>query len=163
MNPASLARPASDSIVRTPAGLRTRLHALEAIEITMIGLGITAVMGAVVAPQQITAIGPWGFLLELVSVGVLLTLGPLLAWSLYTGFVVITCPALVLDLGLWLAASALTSGFAILFFTAFDLNRLLVAALLYRGEAPVAYAWSYGSKRRRREWLRARRAITITQ
>lgn len=37
------------------------------------------------------------------------------------------------------------------------LEALEIMTLGIKGEAPVAYAWSYGSKRRRGEWFRVQR------
>ena len=63
-----------------------------------------------------------------------------------------------MDIGLWVIASLATGSYTFWAWTILDINRLLMAKLFYRGEAPVEYAWSVRSKQIRKLWERAQKA-----
>jgi len=61
-----------------------------------------------------------------------------------------------LDVAMWIIASLVTATFTFWCWSVLDINRLILSKLFYRGEAPVEFAWSATSKRRRKEWESAR-------
>jgi hypothetical protein len=59
---------------------------------------------------------------------------------------------------IWVLASLATGSYTFWAWTILDINRFLISRLLYRGEAPVEFAWSESSKQRRKVWEQARKA-----
>lgn len=98
------------------------------------------------------------------GLSVITTLAPMAAlflWGVYLLYIRLArAGGAVVDVGLWLLMATITSSFTFWCWTVLDINRLMMAKLFYRGEAPVEYAWSARSKRRRREWEQARKAAT---
>jgi len=89
----------------------------------------------------------------------LVPLAALFLWGVYLLYIRLArAGGGVVDVGLWILMAAISSSFTFWCWTVLDINRLMMAKLFYRGEAPVEYAWSIGSKRRRREWEQARKA-----
>jgi hypothetical protein len=88
-----------------------------------------------------------------------LTEGILLgSWVVYNVYIRIArAGGRIVDIGLWILASVLTSSYTFWAWTILDINRLLVAKLFYRGEAPVEYAWSITSKQVRKLWEQAQK------
>jgi hypothetical protein len=60
--------------------------------------------------------------------------------------------------GLWIIAAMLTASYTFWAWTILDVNRWLMQKLVYRGAAPVEYAWSARSKQIRKAWEQARKA-----
>ena len=83
------------------------------------------------------------------------------SWAVYNIYIRIARAAgQRVDIALWMIASAFTGSLTFWVWTILDINRLLVAWLFYRGEAPVEYAWSVRSKRARKVWDQAQRSTS---
>jgi hypothetical protein len=133
--------------------LRTRIIVIEAIELAVLGFGLWGLLALIPGNPSTPA------LLDLMFYFVL-TEGILLgSWVLYNVYIRIArAGGRIVDIGLWILASVLTSSYTFWAWTILDINRLLVAKLLYRGEAPVEYAWSITSKQVRKLWEQAQKA-----
>ena len=62
------------------------------------------------------------------------------------------------DYGLWGIYAVLTGSSTLRCWAILDVNRAVVAKLLYRGQTPVEYAISWRSKLRRKLWEQAQKA-----
>ena len=143
--------------------LRSNLTALEAVELPLLIAGLCApiliwytIDMARVAPniQEALTTAVWS-----VFFGLAAMLAGLALWGVYLLYIRIARwggPAV--DVGLWLICSLATATFTFWCWTVLDINRWIIAKLLYRGEAPVEFAWSAPSKRRRKDWEAARKA-----
>jgi hypothetical protein len=138
--------------------IRRNLYAIEALELgglaALGGLAIGLLAGTPVKPNEVNQF--WS------GLGVITTLVPMAAlflWGVYLLYIRLArAGGGVVDVGLWILMAAITSSFTFWCWTVLDINRFIIAKLFYRGEAPVEYAWSARSKRRRREWAQAKKA-----
>jgi hypothetical protein len=62
------------------------------------------------------------------------------------------------DVRLRIFFAAITTTYTLWAWILLDINRLILAKLLYRGAAPVEYAWSWRSKQRRKLWEQGQKA-----
>jgi hypothetical protein len=132
--------------------LQSKLTILEALELAFLTFGIWF-LGALVdlSDQSVNVIELFTLLLtfEIVVLG---------SWILYNIYIRIArAGGRTVDIGLWIIASALTASYTFWAWTILDINRFIVAKLLYRGVAPVEYAWSIQSKQARKFWEQARK------
>lgn len=84
------------------------------------------------------------------------------SWAIYLAYIRLTrgwYPRVDIRVNILLAA--LTGTYTLWTWIALDINRFILAKLLYCGDAPVEYAWSPRSKQARKEWEQAKRANTI--
>ena len=80
-------------------------------------------------------------------------------WGLYLGYIRLSrAGGWFADLGVWWIVHALTAGVSAVLALLLDANRFILKLIFYRGEAPIEYAWSYGSKVRRKQWEEERKA-----
>jgi hypothetical protein len=80
------------------------------------------------------------------------------SWAIYNGYIqVARAGGRFVDVGLWVIASLTTASYTFWAWSILDINRLVVSRLLYRGDAPVEYAWSARSKQVRKLWEKARK------
>lgn len=134
-------------------GIRSRLEALEALELALLGFGLWC------AGVLLTLGTPDVTFLSQLSLLVLIEAGMLGSWLIYLLYIRIARAAgRRLDIGLWIIAAAATASYTFWAWTLLDLNRLLVSKLFYRGAAPVEYAWSARSKQMRKAWQQAQKA-----
>ncbi len=123
---------------------RTRMAAIEAMELATIGfliwgLGVLANSGSPLADQVLMLFVIQGALLG--------------SWGIYNLYIRLSrAGGRFVDYGLWLGAFFLTGSYTLWCWIILDINRLILAKLLYRGEAPVEYAVSWRSKLRRKLW-----------
>ena len=81
------------------------------------------------------------------------------SWVIYNAYIRIArAGGRIVDISIWILATLLTSSYTFWAWSLLDLNRLLMAKLFYRGEAPVEFAWSAQSKQVRKAWEQARKA-----
>lgn len=133
--------------------LRTRITTIEAIELFVLGFGLWGLMALIPGNLSTPDFLDLMFYLAFTE-GILLG-----SWVLYNVYIRIArAGGRMVDIGLWILASVLTSSYTFWAWTILDINRLLVAKLLYRGEAPVEFAWSIKSKQVRKMWEQAQQA-----
>ncbi|MEW6402630.1 MAG: hypothetical protein AB1649_12575 [Chloroflexota bacterium] len=138
----------------SPQSLRTNLGAIEAIELAIIGL----VLWGLFAMTPSDTPNP-GFL-DLIMFLMVFEGFVFASWGIYNAYIRIAraVGSRRYDVRLWIAASALTASYTFWAWTILDVNRWLIAKFLYRGEAPVEYAWSSRSKQVRKAWEQVHKA-----
>ena len=135
---------------------RTRIALIEVIELAALGFAFWC-FGAIVAisDSDINLLDQIVFLV--ITEGILLG-----SWAIYNVYIRLArAGGKIVDVGIWVVASILTSSYTFWAWTILDLNRTLVSRLFYRGEAPVEYAWSAQSKQVRKAWELARKAGSV--
>lgn len=130
---------------------RHKITTIEAIELAIIGFLFWGLV--VILPSETTK-SPMTLLIFL-----LMTQGILLgSWVIYNVYIRIArSTGRALDIGIWVLASALTGTYTFWAWIILDINRWIVARLLYVGDAPVEYAFSWRSKQVRRLWEESRK------
>ncbi len=133
---------------------RNRITAIEAIELASLGF-ILWCFGAVVAMSKPQASFPDQIVFLVITEGILLG-----SWGIYNAYIRIArAGGRLVDVGIWIIASLLTTSYTFWAWTILDLNRRFIAKLFYRGEAPIEYAWSIRSKQIRKAWEKAQKAV----
>ncbi len=135
---------------------RTRIAFIEFIELAVLGFAFWC-FGAIVAISKpdINLLDQIVFLI--ITEGILLG-----SWAIYNGYIRLArAGGKIVDVGIWVMASILTSSYTFWAWTILDLNRILISRLFYRGDAPVEYAWSAQSKQIRKAWEQARKASSV--
>lgn len=86
------------------------------------------------------------------------------SWAIYNGYIrVARAGGRLVDYGIWVVAALATGSYTFWAWSILDINRLIISKLLYRGDAPVEYAWSGRSKQVRKVWEKARKeGYTLT-
>lgn len=137
-------------------GLRSRMAAIEAVELGVLSLGVLALMAvAGVMEAEIT-------LVNVLATSVLIIGALFILWGSYNLYIWLArAGGGALDVGLWVIAAAATASVTFWAWSAFDVNRWILAKVFYRGAAPVEYAWSAKSKQRRKAWEAARKAVAM--
>jgi len=135
---------------------RTRIAFIEFIELAALGF-VFWCFGAIVAINN-PDINPLDQIIFLgITEGILLG-----SWAIYNGYIrVARAGGKIVDVGIWVIASILTSSYTFWAWTILDLNRILISKLFYRGDAPVEYAWSTQSKQVRKAWDQTRKASSV--
>jgi len=133
-------------------GFRNKIAMIEAIELATIGF----VLWCLIAILSVNT--PDSSIVEM-STFLLIIEGALLgSWALYNIFIRIArAGGKFVDVGVWVLATAATGSYTFWAWTILDGNRFLMSKLLYRGDAPVEYAWSARSKQVRKAWDKARK------
>jgi len=136
--------------------LRSRIAAIEAVELASLGFMLWF-FGALINLSDPTI----SFLNQL-TVFVMIQGIALGSWAIYNAYIRIArATGRLVDVGLWILASALTASYTFWAWTILDLNRRFIAKQFYRGEAPIEYAWSIRSKRIRKAWEAAQKAGAV--
>lgn len=126
---------------------RTRIAVIEAIELALLSFGFWGLL--VIIPGNATNPG----FLELIGFLAITEILVLGSWVIYNVYIRMARAAgRNLDVIIWILASLATGTYTFWAWTILDINRFLLAKLLYRGEAPVEYAWSARSKQIRKHW-----------
>jgi len=134
------------------SNVRNKLALIEFIELGGFGFAVWC-LGAIAAFGK-----PEGSFAELISFLIGLEGIILGSWAIYNGYIRIArAGGRFVDLGLWVIASLATASYTFWAWSILDINRLIVSKLLYRGEAPVEFAWSARSKQIRKVWEKARK------
>lgn len=129
-----------------------RMAVIEAVEFTVFGFmlwGLFVFIPTETPTTLAVAIG-----------GLIVIQGAILgSWLLYLAYVRLTRGLYPrADLRLRIALAIFTSTYTLWAWLFFDINRWILSKLIYRGEAPVEYAWSSKSKLARKEWEQAQKA-----
>ena len=133
--------------------LRSKITVIEALELSAIGFALWCFL-VIASPTT-----PNLSLLELLFF-LTLTEGILVgSWGLYNIYIRIArAGGKIVDIGVWILATVLTSSYTFWAWSILDLNRILMAKFFYLGEAPVEFAWSVQSKQVRKAWEQAQKA-----
>jgi hypothetical protein len=79
------------------------------------------------------------------------------SWLIYNLYIRIArAGGKTVDVAIWVIAAAATASYTFWAWTILDINRWLMKKLVYRGDAPVEYAWSARSKEIRKIWEQSR-------
>jgi hypothetical protein len=133
--------------------IRSKLALIEVIEIASLGFAFWC-LAAVVAFGK-----PQGSFSELITFLIGLEGILLGSWAIYNGYIrVARAGGRIVDIGIWFIALGLTASYTLWAWSILDINRIIIAKLLYRGDAPVELAWSWRSKQVRKAWEQARKA-----
>ncbi len=137
----------------SPAGWRSKITTIEAIELALIGFVLWAFVALVTFSAPDTTFSNLFIMLIVLEVGLLGS------WAIYNLYIRIARAAgKTLDVAIWVLAAAATASYTFWAWSILDVNRWLMNKFLYRGEAPVEYAWSARSKQVRKTWELARKA-----
>jgi hypothetical protein len=132
---------------------RSKMAAIEAMELFTIGFIVWGLLLLVPDSNADTA-------LDILIAALFLIEGFLLgSWAIYLAYIRISrfFPSRV-DFRLRILLAVITTTYTLWAWIVLDINRLILAKLLYRGEAPVEYAWSWRSKQRRKVWEQTQKA-----
>jgi hypothetical protein len=132
---------------------RTRIAVIEAIELASLGFLFWFLCAILtVSDPKISFLDQTVFFLMTQR----LLLG---SWAIYSVYIRIArAGGRLVDVSLWILATALTASYTFWAWTILDLNRRFISRQFYRGEAPIDYAWSIQSKRIRTAWEQAQKA-----
>jgi hypothetical protein len=134
---------------------RSRMAAIEAIELTTIGFLLWGLMMLVPTETPTTIAVAIGFLV--ITQGLILG-----SWAIYLAYIRLTRGLYPrVDLRLRIALAIFTSSYTLWAWIILDINRWIMSKLFYLGEAPVEYAWSSRSKLARKEWEQAQKARNV--
>ncbi len=127
--------------------LRKKILLIEAIELAMLGFVFW------ILASLITIGAPDVGLSNLIVFFIMIEGGLLGSWLIYNLYIRIArAGGRSIDIALWVIATVVTASYTFWAWTILDINRWIIAKLLYRGEAPVEYAWSVRSKQIRKVW-----------
>ncbi len=130
--------------------LQRKIALLELIELSILSVAFWYLL-LILPPQKLN--GDLANQLDLLHGMVLIVLG---SWLLYNLYIFLArIGGRKVDVAIWIIASLLTATYTFWAWSILDLNRWIMAKLLYRGEAPVEYAWSAQSKLLHKVWLEA--------
>ena len=136
-------------------GFLTKMAAVEAMELSILGFLFGGLLLLIPTETPTTLV---------VAIGILVIIqGAILgSWAIYLLYIRLTRgldPRV--DLRLRIAIALLTSTYTLWAWLILDINRWVLARLIYQGEAPVEYAWSSRSKLIRKEWEQSQKAGKI--
>lgn len=131
---------------------RSKMASIEAMELSIIGFLLTGLMMLIPTETQLDLVSAVFFLVFVEGA----IFG---SWAIYLGYIRFTRGLHPLrDLRLRISLAVITSTYTLWTWIIFDINRWILAKLVYQGEAPVEYAWSAKSKLVRKLWEEARKA-----
>ncbi len=132
---------------------QSKMAAIEAMELSTIGFLVWGLFSLIFVQSGQNDLG------ELIIMFFMIEGFLLGAWGLYNLYIRISrAGGRFVDYGLWVGTVLLTGSITLWCWLILDVNRLLMAKLLYRGEAPVEYAVSWRSKQRRKVWEQMQKA-----
>lgn len=140
--------------------IRNNIHAIEAAEFVVLTLILGALWSVIMIVYAVSE-NQWASAIGIACLSpVALLLALFILWGSYLLYIRIArWGGSIVDVGLWLLMAAVTSSVTFWTWTILDANRWIMAKLFYRGEAPLEYAWSQASKKRRKLWELARKAL----
>ena len=127
----------------------SKMATIEAMELSTLGFLFWGLLMLIPTETSTTIV---------VAIGILVILeGAILgSWAIYLAYIRLTRGLYPrADLRLRILIAILTSTYTLWAWLILDINRWILAKLIYRGEAPVEYAWSSRSKLVRKEWEQA--------
>ena len=136
-----------------PQGFRSKITMIEAIELASLGFAFWC-LGVIASINEPDTSLFDQIIFFMVTEGILLG-----SWAIYNAYIRIArAGGRILDIVIWVIAAGVTGSYTFWAWTILDGNRFLMSKLLYRGDAPVEYAWSARSKQVRKTWEQARKA-----
>jgi len=127
----------------------SKMATIEAMELSTLGFLFWGLLMLIPTETSTTIV---------VAIGILVILeGAILgSWAIYLAYIRLTRGLYPrADLRLRILIAILTSTYTLWAWLILDINRWILAKLIYHGEAPVEYAWSSRSKLVRKEWEQA--------
>lgn len=135
--------------------IRTKMATIEAVELSTIGFLLSVLL--MLIPTETPTTIPLAIGLFIIIEGAILG-----SWAIYLAYIRLTRGLYPrADVRLRIGIAALTSTYTLWAWIILDINRWILAKLIYRGEAPVEYAWSSKSKLVRKEWEQAQKAKQV--
>jgi hypothetical protein len=132
-----------------------KMAAIEAMELPILGFLLGGLLLLIPTETPTTLVVAFGILV--IIQGVILG-----SWAIYLLYIRLTRGLYPrVDLRLRIVLALLTSTYTLWAWLILDINRWMLAKLIYRGEAPVEYAWSSRSKLARKEWEQANKSVQI--
>jgi hypothetical protein len=132
-----------------------KMAVIEAVELSTIGFIFWGLLMLIPTETPTTLAVAIGFLV--IIQGVILG-----SWAIYLAYIRLTRGLYPrADLRLRIALAIFTSTYTLWAWLILDINRWVLAKLIYRGEAPVEYAWSSRSKLARKEWEQAQKTRNV--
>ena len=132
---------------------RDRITVIEAMELSVLGFlfwGLIALASTQTPDTTLIDLILFLIITEVVLLG---------SWVIYNIYIRIArAGGKIVDIGIWVVASVATGSYTFWAWTILDINRWLMAKILYRGEAPVEFAWSWRSKQIRKLWEQERKS-----
>ena len=125
---------------------RTKIALIEFIELAFLGfaLWIYGAFNAVSSGENVFDQFTFLIGLEIILLG---------SWAIYNAYIRIArAGGRTVDMAIWIVASLATASYTFWAWSILDINRFILSKLLYRGDAPVEYAWSSRSKQVRKLW-----------
>ena len=136
-------------------GFLNKMAAIEAMELSVLGFLLGGLLLLIPTETPTTLVVAIGILV--IIQGVILG-----SWAIYLLYIRLTRGLYPrVDLRLRIVLALLTSTYTLWAWLILDINRWMLAKLIYRGEAPVEYAWSSRSKLARKEWEQANKSVQI--
>jgi hypothetical protein len=155
----------SNNFSEKTAGIRNNLIKTELIEVPLLAfvLGLAfGVLGILITPSGERGVSD--FTMGLIQIPILAAVVALALWAVYLAYIrMARAGGKVIDVAIWIIAAVVTASFTFWCWIILDLNRVVVSKLLYKGEAPVEYAWSAKSKAIRKAWESSRKAQMSVQ
>lgn len=146
-----------DTLQSPLQSIRNKMGMIEAIELAIIGFVLWCLVFIVTIGQPDTTFT------NLLIMFIVLEGGLLGSWLIYNLYIRIArAGGRVIDILLWIVAASATASYTFWAWTILDANRWLMKKLVYRGDAPVEYAWSVRSKQIRKAWEQMRKAAAST-
>jgi hypothetical protein len=148
--------------------IRGNYHLIELVEIGVLSVIAGGLLSMLMLVGSVTSdslpeggIGTLLISFLMILCGVPLALGVL--WGMYLVYIRLArWGGAIVDILLWIGAASITASFSFWCWTIFDINRLIMTKLFYRGEAPVEFAWSVGSKAVRKAWEQQRKLAAFS-
>ena len=135
-----------------PQSFRSKITIIEAIELASLGFAFWC-LGVIASINEPDTSLFDQIIFFMVTEGILLG-----SWAIYNAYIRIArAGGRILDILIWVIAAGVTGSYTLWAWTILDGNRFLMSKLLYRGDAPVEYAWSARSKQVRKTWEQARK------
>jgi hypothetical protein len=133
----------------------SKMAAIEAMELSVLGFLFWGLLMLIPTDTPTTLVVAIAFLI--ITEGIILG-----SWAIYLAYIRLTRGLYPrADVRLRLVLAILTSTYTLWAWIILDINRWVLAKLVYRGEAPVEYAWSSRSKLIRKEWEQAQKAKQV--
>jgi hypothetical protein len=136
--------------------VRTKIALIELIELGALAFAFWSFLEVVTIGQAGTSFSEEIIFLLFIEI---IVLG---SWAIYNAYIRIArAGGRRVDIAIWALASLVTGSYTFWAWSILDTNRFLVSKLLYRGEAPVEYAWSARSKQIRKVWEQGQKTAAV--
>lgn len=135
-------------------GFLKKMAVIEAMELSILGFLLWGLVVFIPTETPTTIEMAIGFLIIIQG-------GILGSWAIYLAYIHLTRGLYPrADLRLRIVLAIFTSTYTLWAWIFLDINRWILSKLVYRGEAPVEYAWSSKSKLARKVWEQQQKALS---